>query len=422
MKLNLHFKSRDEQELIPRRFIADYTFSQIAYFLSVGSVIPKLTAYYDIPLALSNLIVGIPSALGFIELFGGIIYNNTTKKMKYLRLVGVIWRVLIPLVLLAVLLPVNVGAVIMVGAFFLMSLFQHLSNPAYNAWMVSSTKGLINQNFYSNRDLVFMPIYTVFILLSGILINYTEGVGNIKLGFIIYGVVVLIFSLASLPYIFKKLPEPKEVPIEKTSVISGILLPIKDRAYLRVLLFNVTWTFFSVLWSNFASVYQIRVLDLNYLFVTISITAASVLRIICIPLFARLAAKTSWKTATLVSLCIMAVHCLSWSITNKSNVSFMFPVTTVLGSIPWAALGIGMFKYQIAYTQENIRSVYFSATSTITGLTALLAGIVSSVLVEFLDVTFETPPFWIIFIVGFFGVLLTIFLMLRTPYSEPDRN
>ena len=100
----------------------------------------------------------------------------------------------------------------------------------------------------------------------------------------------------------------------------------------------------------------------------------------------------------------------------------MFPVTTVLGSIPWAALGIGMFKYQIAYTQENIRSVYFSATSTITGLTALLAGIVSSVLVEFLDVTFETPPFWIIFIVGFFGVLLTIFLMLRTPYSEPDRN
>ena len=81
MPVNIYMKffkrPSDPKEKIPRNFIADYTFSQIAFFLAVGTVIPKLTAYYEIPLSVSNLIVGIPSALGFIELLGGYFYNNT---------------------------------------------------------------------------------------------------------------------------------------------------------------------------------------------------------------------------------------------------------------------------------------------------------------------------------------------------------
>lgn len=72
-------------------------------------------------------------------------------------------------------------------------LVQHLSNPAYNAWMVSSTSGIIKINFYSMRDLVFMPVYTVFMLFSGILIDYTEKNNNLKFGFEIFGVIVLLF-------------------------------------------------------------------------------------------------------------------------------------------------------------------------------------------------------------------------------------
>lgn len=410
----------DPKEKIPRNFIADYTFSQIAFFLAVGTVIPKLTAYYEIPLSLSNLIVGIPSALGFIELLGGYFYNNTNKQMAYIRTTGFIWRMLLPVILLSVLLPQNIGAVCMVLSFLIMSLVQHLSNPAYNAWMVSSTTGIIKSNYYSMRDLVFMPVYTVFMLFSGIVIDYTEKNNNLKFGFEIFGIIVLIFSLISLPYILKALPPPDENAKRiKRSLLKCMLMPLNDKPYLKVLAFHLSWTFFSVLWSNFAGIYQIRVLNLNYFFVTICITVASVLRIVMIPIFSKFADKFSWKTATVVSLGIMFLHCISWIFTTKENADIMFPITTILGTIPWAAFGIGLFKYQIAYTKEENRSVYFSVNSTLSGLIAMLSGIVSSTLVGVLEASSSNPPFWIIFAIGGVGVLLTGFLIIKTPYKEP---
>lgn len=416
------FHSRkDDREKIPGHFIADYAFSQLASSLAAGTIIPKLTAYYDMPLALSNLIVGIPAALGFVEIFGGYYYNRTGNQMGFIKACALIWRLILPMIFFSVLLPPALGMVCMVGSFFVLWLFQHLGGPAYNAWMISSTKGLIKPNYYSMRDLVFIPLNTVMVLLSGLLIDFTEKSGNIALGIQLFGWSVLFFSLLSLPYILKKLPPPpqrevKEVP----SLMKCILMPLKDKPYMRVLLFHVSWTFFSALWGNFAGIYQIRVLDLNYLFVTVCITAAGVLRIVFIPLFSKFADRFSWKTATLVSYAIMGVHCISWIFTTKENSAFMFPITTILGTIPWAALGIGMFKFQIAYTHDDTRSVYFSVSSTLCGIVAALSSVVCSGIVGILELNFTSPPFWIIFLIGAIGVGITFLMISRTKYVEPD--
>lgn len=417
----LFYSRKDPAEKIPGHFIADYSFSQLASALAVGTVIPKLTAYYQLPLALSNLIVGIPAALGFVEIFGGYWYNKTGKQMNFIRATALIWRLVLPMIFFSVLLPPAMGAVCMIGSFFLMWLFQHLGGPAYNAWMISSTKGLIKPNYYSMRDLVFIPIYTVMTLLSGILIDSTEKSGSIVVGFQIFGWSVLVFSILSLPYILKLLPPPpKKAAGETPSLLKCMMMPLRDKPYMRVLMFHVSWTFFSALWGNFAGIYQIRVLELNYLFVTVCITAAGVLRVIFIPIFARFADRFSWKTATLVSYGIMGLHCISWVFTTKENSGIMFPITTVLGTVPWAALGIGMFKYQIAYTHEDTRSVYFSISSTLCGIVAALSSVVCSAIVGILESSFSKPPFWIIFLIGALGVALTFCLIARTKYIEPD--
>ncbi|MEG1426085.1 MAG: hypothetical protein RSC76_00200, partial [Oscillospiraceae bacterium] len=187
----LFYTHGEKSERIPGHFIADYTFSQIASTLAVGTVIPKLTAYYNLPLVLSNLLMGIPAALGLIEIFGGYWYNKTNRQMTYIRVTALIWRLLLPVILFSVLLPPPLGAICMISAFFFMWLFQHLGGPAYNAWMISSTKGLIKPNYYSTRDMVFIPFYTVMVLLSGILIDFTEKSGQLVLGFQIFGGVVL---------------------------------------------------------------------------------------------------------------------------------------------------------------------------------------------------------------------------------------
>lgn len=422
MRKIFHSK-KDEKEKIPGYFTADYSFSQLASALAVGTIIPKLTAYYDLPLALSNLIVGIPTSLGFMQIFGGYYYNQSKDKLKFIRTTASIWRLIIPFVFFSVLLPNALGAVCFVACFLIMWIFQHLGGSGYNSYLVSSTTGLIKTNYYSMRDMMFIPCYTVMLLVAGLLIDNTESSGNLKLGFIVFGVAMLIFSLLSMPYLFKFLPKienKNEAP--KISFLKSITLPLKDKPYRYVLAFHVCWNFFSVFWGNFGSIYQVRILELNYMFITICMTAASVLRIVCIPLFAKFADRFSWKVATIVSYGIMFCHLIVWTFVTKENAYILYPIVVVLGTIPWAALGIGMFKFQIANTKEETRSTYFSVNSTLCGLTAAFAGICSSATLAVLENSFENPPYYIIFIIGAAGLVFTSTFIFKAHYEEPNKS
>lgn len=406
------------KELAPTWFIVDYAFCQSAYFLVASTIISKLTEYYNLPLSISNLIVGIPATLGFVEIMGGLFYNNTHNQMRFLRTTNMVWRSLLPIVLLSVMLPGNIAAVCMVVAYVVMSTFQHLSVPGGNDWLVSSTKGYVKSNFFSMRDLTFMIIFTGLSLGMGVLIDNMEAQGNIKFGFQIYGVVVMIFAALSYPFILKILPHPSnEIKREKISILKCLTIPLKDKKYIKVLTFHIVWNFFFIIWCNFLSVYQVRILELDYMTITICATIGSVCRVICIPLFAKFADRFSWKKATLFSLAIMLCCCATWICTNK-NTLFLVPVACIFGSTPWAALGIGLFKYQIAYTNEETRSIYFSVNSTLCGITCAISGVVSSVLVGIIEQT-DTTPFWIIFAIGMVGVVITMILIGKTPYKEP---
>lgn len=419
----LFHSRKDDREKIPSYFTADYSFSQLASALAVGTVIPKLTAYYDLPLALSNLIVGIPTSLGFMQIFGGYYYNQSKNKLKFIRTTATIWRLIIPFIFFSVLLPNSLGAICFVACFLIMWIFQHLGGSGYNSYLVSSTAGLIKPNYYSTRDMMFIPCYTVMLLLSGILIDKTESAGNLKTGFIIFGIGVLVFSLISMPYLFKFLPKIQtQTQAEKVSFLKSITLPLKDKPYRFVLAFHICWNFFSVFWSCFASIYQVRILELDYMFITVSMTVASVLRIACLPLFAKFADKFSWKVATVVSYAIMFCHLITWIFVTKENAFFLYPIVIILGTIPWAALGIGMFKFQICNTKEETRSTYFAVNSTLCGLTAAFAGVCSSATLAVLESSFQNPPYWIFFAIGAAGLILTTSFIIRARYVETDKG
>jgi hypothetical protein len=409
-------------ESVPGYFVADYTFAQLAYFLTAGTIIPKLTAYYNLPLAFSNLVVALPSALGSVELLGGYFFNNSDNQHRYIKIVSMAWRILIPMVLLSAVFPVSIGGTLMVLAYFLMCTMVHMTNPGYNAWMVSSIKGLVKADYYSRRDMVFIPLLTLGSLLSGLLIKQTEASGNLRGGIIIFGLAVLAFSLLSMPYVLKLLPSPKKsVSSRKLSLTECIKMPLKDKRYRKVLIFQLMWNFAFPFWTCFAGVYQIRVLNLDYFYITVCSTIASIARIAFIPVFSKFADRRSWKSATLLSMTGIIGDCFLWIFINKYNYQILFPFATIIGTIPWAALGIGFFKFQITYTDENTRSIYFSINSMLCGLVSAAAGILSSLLTGIIEgLPIEEPPYWIIFLIGCICTVITAVMVWITPYKEPD--
>lgn len=397
-------------------FIWDYALSMTVYFAGTSTVIVKLTEYFDMPLALSNLVVGMPGTLMFLELLGGYAYRRTTSRRRYLQGFGIGWRICLPLMLFTALLPKSMGPWILFVLYAAMCTCYRMSMPAYNAWTVWAARD--DESFYSKRDMAFMPLYTVALFASGILIEHFESGGTLRRGFWVMGLAELTVVACSLVFLLLRMAPPQEVPPQKAGFWQSVLQPLRDVAYRKVLWMNIVWNFSSAFVGTFSSVYQIRVLGISYFAVVLWATIGNIARCCFIPVFARFAAWFGWKMATLFSLGMLTTAYLLWATISPANMGIVFPLINLFSSIAWAAYGIGMFKYQIQYTQEETRSSYFSVSSALSGIAAAAGTFLCSGLVSLLERSFAMPPYRVVFLVGVMGALATLWLIWKTPYQE----
>ena len=57
-----------------------------------------------------------------------------------------------------------------------------------------------------------------------------------------------------------------------------------------------------------------------------------------------------------------------WAAATRQNAAYLFPVLSILGAVPYAGMGVGFLKMQVATSPSATRSMYFSSTHCSTGL------------------------------------------------------
>ena len=388
-----------------------------AYYLCSGSLVAKLAEFAGIPVTLTNVLVGLPTTLMVVELLGGWAAGRARSGSRFLRAWSLVWRLLLPCVFLLALLPRGASAAVFLG-FAAMCVAFHFSMPAYNAWTVACTQGRVAASFYSLRDLIFIAVYLVITAGFGLTVAAAEQGGWMALSFALVAAGALALTLSSL-WLLRRAPAPPALAQPPRLRLSEALrAPLSDKAYRRILLINVVWNFSSMFLGNFAATYQVRVLPLSFFSVILWTAAANLARILAIPLFARFAACFGWKATTQLSLGVMALYGVLWTLVTSENAAVLFPIATTLSGVPWAGLGIGIFKYQIAYTRPAARASYFAMTSAAGGLAALAGSALCSAMLGAFETLFAAPPYWVIFAVGVAGALLTAVLVGCTPYRE----
>ena len=399
--------------------MADYALCMTVYNVGVGTVVAKLLACYGLSLSASNLVVGMPGTLMFLELLGGYFYNRVHDGSRYIKAVSAAWRLCFPLVLLPSLLPGGSGVWLTVAFYGAMCVFYRLAIPGYNAWTVSGVAGCGDANFYSRRDFYFMILYTAMLFLSGVAVDSAERAGNIRAGFLGMAAGELVLIGLSFLTLFR-MPAPQGAQgAHPASFFASLAQPVRDAQYRMVLRMNMVWNFVSAFVGGFIAVYQVQVLSVSYFDIVLWGMIANLVRIALIPVFSVAARRIGWKGATVVSLGLMLLSYLMWIPMREENQVWLFPVATILGAAPWAALGIGLFKYQILYTAAETRSSYFSVSSALSALRAAAGTACCSALVSVLAQRFEAPPFWSIFLTGALGVVLVQRCVWKTPYREP---
>ncbi len=409
----------------PRRFIFDYTFAMGVYFTAIGALIATLTDYYGLSVSVSTSIATLPALLTALEFM-------SNRFFRHLRKFAVVWRLLLPVVVGSVVFPMDIGRVVMVVSFVLMCAVFHIYVPSYNAWTVNVTQGHIRSNYFSTRDLFFLPTQTALAFLFAAVISGAGETGRLREGFLLLAVLELLFILPSLFLLLRTLPNPSDPIIsrtgvaavehkrEKTSIIQDFKQVLADKTYRKVLIFHLVWVFFFQ-FAGFSAVFQIQVLDQEYFIVTVYNTIGSAIRLALLPVCSYMGVKYGWKKVLYACLSVMMVGVSCWVFINEANLWLLFPAGIILTLIPWAGLGIGMFYFQIGSTKLETRSIYFSAHAGLSGVSSALGVLCCNTLVAALG-EMENPAYWVVFALWLFGCVATLVLIFITPFPEGEQH
>lgn len=410
----------------PRRLIFDFTLSMGVYYTAIGALIATLTEYYGLSVSLSTAIATLPSLMTAMEFL-------SNRFFRHLRKFAIVWRLALPVIVGSVVFPLSVGRVVMIVSFIIMCTAFHIFLPSYNAWTVNVTQGHIRSNYFSVRDLFFLPTYTALSFCFAAILSHAEGNGFLREGFLVLAAVELLLLIPSIFLLLHTLPHPTAPIVSRTGVVQGqeaaqkgakkasILADFKqvlaDKKYRKVLAFHIVWTFFFQ-FAGFLPVFQIQVLGQDYLTVTIYSTVANIIRIGLVPVFSWVGDKYGWKTVLYITLGMVGIGAGCWAFITTQTLWLLFPLGIILTVTPWAGLGIGMFHFQIAYTKMETRSIYFSAHAGLLGIAAAIGVLCCNSLVALLS-EMATPMYSLVFLLWLFGIVATVLLIARTPFPTP---
>lgn len=396
-----------------RLFILEYNFSMSAYWICTGFLIAKLTQYYNLPLGLSNLLTGLSSTFLVLQPVGGLFYARLNHKHRFLVGMNVLWRVSICLVFFTVLLPMSSGAAIFCILLFVMQGIQQLSAPAYENWQVELAEAEHCTSYYTARETLFMLIYTVANAAVQITISVSERMGNLQAGFFLAGIaeaVLLLISLAILPLL--------SAPVAGRSQggsLTTLLQVLKNKDHTKVIMANASWCFANVFVGGLFGVYAVRVLNIDFITLMIWGTAGNILRGAFAPVFSRIVSRIGWKTCLSNIFVLYALLALLLFFSGPQNGFWIAPIYLVLSTLPMSGISVGTLQLRVATSDAEMRSVYFSAYSLISGVASLVGTSICSALIEVLDKNTAGLPLQSLYLLGLLLLVFPFVLFRNLP-------
>lgn len=396
-----------------RLFILEYNFSMSAYWICTGFLIAKLTQYYNLPLGLSNLLTGLSSTFLVLQPVGSLFYARLNHKHRFLVGMNVLWRVSICLVFFTVLLPMSSGAAIFCILLFVMQGVQQLSAPAYENWQVELAEAEHCTSYYTARETLFMLIYTVANAAVQITISVSERMGNLQAGFFLAGIaeaVLLLISLAILPLL--------SAPVAGRSQggsLTTLLQVLKNKDHTKVIMANASWCFANVFVGGLFGVYAVRVLNIDFITLMIWGTAGNILRGAFAPVFSRIASRIGWKTCLSNIFVLYALLALLLFFSGPQNGFWIAPIYLVLSTLPMSGISVGTLQLRVATSDAEMRSVYFSAYSLISGVASLVGTSICSALIEVLDKNTAGLPLQSLYLLGLLLLVFPFVLFRNLP-------
>lgn len=418
----IYFMALPENKLDLKKSRVCYTIgdsaAQTIVQLAGGTFIVALMSSIGISDANIGILTSLASLAALFQLFT-MRFVSKLKKYKFFVCFTVMQKFFLALIYMVPLLSFSMEAKIIwvVGGYFLAQIWTQIGTPTTQDWIASLVPSRVRGRYFAIKDSVAVFIVVSVMLVAGIILDHFKK-EDIKIGFVIISVMILVLALINL-IAFSMMKEPRVSIIDengyemhgnlakrakqekleeleelkKQGVSEGqkenIITEIKDAftfpLFRKALLLNLLWMSCFYIAAPFNASYQIKELSLPYTFIMIVNFVVNMIRIYISPKVGKLADRFGMARIFKYFLLGLMLNYILTSFSLPGNAYIMMPIASLCSSVGWAFIGIGLFGIQLEFLDAKKRMMQLTILSSISGVYGFLISFVGGKILEFLQ-------------------------------------
>ena len=352
----------------------------------------------------------IGSIAGIMLIFAGLVIERVKNRKKFIIILNILSK---SLIVSAVWIPAfvrwDIAPFIMLPIVFLGYSLQAFMGITINSWFVDVVDSRIRGRFMSTKQIFALVISATFPVIAG---RFLDSFMNKYIVFcVLYSVAWLFMWLET--YSFTKIHDPGFKTLGKGKIKFKELFtkPLRNKEFMKLMAMLGFFYFSWYMTMSFASVYQIRYLEIPYTFITAMGVINPILQMIWYPMWGKLTDKYGPQFIIRVALWMYVLQAGLWFCMTSGSYYFIMPLLQVNASLIGPAFMLGVFNTKYSVIPKEGRSIYDGFYTASVGGIILLAPTIGNLLKNLIDnnshkiVGMEFPQFRILFAIAAVMVL-----------------
>jgi len=338
-------------------FIMQAVFGTMTISLFLGVFLTGLYIYMGASDSIMGYIPIMPSIAGILLIFMG----SLTERVKNIkRLVIILNLVSKTLIFGAVLVPLMVSRelapFIMLPFTFMGLMFNSIMSILINSWFVDTIDASIRGKYMGVRAVFSLVVSAILPVISG---KFLDSSPDRYVAFCVIYSVAWIFSLFESFSLFKvSNPPPHAIDRKKIKFTELFTIPLKNKKFREFLTLQSVFHIFWFLSMTFASVYEIRYMEMSYTYLTIMGSIGAIIQMLLYPLWGKVMDKYGSNLVMRIAILFFMLHAGLYFFMIKSNAHVLILLLNINGAILSPAWGLSTFSERFAHVPREGRTVY----------------------------------------------------------------